>query len=134
MTRRTGNISNRVLVIVGEPATQSFIKRTLESVLLEVDTASRYEQALEKIHARSWALVIIDPTLPRVDGLELLRELKKISPATLHKTIVIAEPHTLNAERIAGEFACKRIEKPVTRQELIQAVSECLREPNESQS
>jgi CheY-like chemotaxis protein len=122
--------SSRVLVVIGESASRSFVVRILESVLLEVDSASRYEEALEKLnqHYRPAAL-IIDPTIPRVDGVELIRKIHDERPDLLHRTIIITEPASPLAERIRRESPCRQIQRPVLRHELIEAVSECLREP-----
>jgi CheY-like chemotaxis protein len=122
--------TSRVLVVIGESASRSFVVRILESVLLEVDCASSYEEALEKLkqHYRP-AAVIIDPTIPRVDGVELIRKIHHERPDLLDRTIVIAEPASPLSERIRRESPCRQIQRPVLRHELIESVSKCLREP-----
>lgn len=132
MKKNSESSANRVLLVVGDPVSRTFIQRTLESVLLQVETAARFENASLKIRSSSWALLILDPTLPKVDGLELLRELQTLAPGLLRKTILILEPRSPLAER-ASEFSiCQTIDRPVTRKQLIQAVSDCLRQPQES--
>lgn len=122
---------SRVLVVIGESASRAFVVRILESVLLEVDSASRYEEALEKLLNRHYrpAALIIDPTIPRVDGVELIRKIHAERPDLLNRTIVIAEQASPLSERIRRESPCRQIQRPVLRHELIEAVSECLREP-----
>ncbi|MFN2238248.1 MAG: response regulator [Thermoanaerobaculia bacterium] len=122
--------ASRVLVVIGESASRSFVVRILESVLLEVDSASRYEEALEKLDQDYRpAALIIDPTIPRVDGVELIRKIHAERPDLLNRTIVIAEPSSPLSEQIRRESPCRQIQRPVLRHELIEAVSECLREP-----
>ena len=122
--------SSRVLVVIGESASRSFVVRILESVLLDVDSASRYEEALEKLKPDYRpAALIIDPTIPRVDGVELIRKIHAERPDLLDRTIVITEPGSSLAEQIRRESPCRQIQRPVLRHELIEAVSECLREP-----
>lgn len=121
---------SRVLVVIGESASRSFVVRILESVLLEVDSASRYEEALEKLKPEYRpAALIIDPTVPRVDGVELIRRIHAERPDLLNRTIVITEPASPLAEQIRRESPCRQIQRPVLRHELIEAVSACLREP-----
>lgn len=122
--------ASRVLVVIGESASRSFVVRILESVLLEVDSATRYEEALERLNQHQLpAVLVIDPTIPRIDGVELLRTLQEERPELLERTIVIAEPGSPVSERIRREVACRQIQRPVLRHELIEAVSDCLREP-----
>jgi CheY-like chemotaxis protein len=122
--------ASRVLVVIGESASRSFVVRILESVLLEVDSASRYEEALEKLHLPYRpAALIIDPTIPCVDGIELIRKIHDEHPDLLDRTIVITEPASPISERIRRQSPCRQIQRPVLRHELIEAVSECLREP-----
>lgn len=122
---------NRVLVVAGEAATRSFIQRTLESVLLEVETASRFESAIAKIRSGHFGVLVLDPTLPGVDGLDLLREISLENPSLALRTVVVVEPQTAVADRIADVPYCRRIQRPVVRQQLILAVSECLRESSQ---
>lgn len=130
MSETSNRPGSRVLVVVGESACRSFVARTLESVLLNVDTAARYEEALEHLRARAYAVLVIDPSLPRVDGVELMKKIHDEQPDLIGRSIVIAEPDSAIAERIPGSQPLRKIQKPVLRHELIQAVSECLREPS----
>lgn len=120
--------ANRVLVIAGEAATRTFIKRTLESVLLDVETASRFASALPKIRSGQFGLIILDPTVPSVDGVDLLEELHAEDPSLATRTIVLIEPGSAIAERLDTFSLCRTIDRPVMRSQLILAVSECLRE------
>lgn len=131
MTKSSKNAGTRVLLVVGDPASRTFIQRALESVLLEVDTAAKFDNAAAKLRSHAWAIVIVDPTLPKVDGVELIRELHSTAPALLRKTIVILEPGSPLAEKIKEFPLCRTIDRPVVRQQLIQAVSDCLSQPQE---
>lgn len=131
MPKSSEDSGNRVLLVVGDPASRMFIQRALESVLLEVDTAGRFDKAVLKAASEAWALVIVDPTLPKVAGLELLRQLHSTAPSLLRKTIVILEPGSPLAEKIRELPLCRTIDRPVVRQQLIQAVSDCLSQPQE---
>ncbi|MGH9456726.1 MAG: response regulator [Thermoanaerobaculia bacterium] len=123
-----GVASNRILVVIAEPATRGLVQRILESVLLHVDTASRYEQAIDKIRAGAFDVLVLDPALPRVDGAELLRTLQREHPRLARRTIVLAEPGSPIAEKLAAVPTCRRVSRAVRRQELIAAVSDCLRD------
>lgn len=125
------NRANRVLVVAGEAATRSFIQRTLESVLLEVETASRFESAIAKIRANQFGVLVLDPTIPGVDGIDLLREITRENHSLARRTIVVVEQQTAVADHIPDFPCCRWIQRPVVRQQLILAVSECLRESSQ---
>ncbi|HVR42879.1 MAG TPA: response regulator [Thermoanaerobaculia bacterium] len=131
MSERGAQASNRVLVVIGEPASRAFVSRVLESVLMDVRAASRYEQAMELIRNEAFGLLIVDPTLPRVDGVELLREIRREHPTLIRKTIVIVDAGTPLAEKFEELSPCRLIDRPVLRQQLITAVSDCLKEPSD---
>ncbi len=120
--------ASRVLVVAGEAATRSFIQRTLESVLLDVETASRCESALPKLRSGEFGLIVIDPTVPGVEGVDLLMELHQEDPSLARRTIVLVEPGSFIADRLRSFPLCRTIDRPVMRSQLILAVSECLRE------
>jgi DNA-binding NtrC family response regulator len=124
--------SSKVLVVAREAATRSFVKRTLESVLLEADAASRLDRTLEALRAGVYAVLVLDPVLPRVDGIDLLRDLYRADPSLARRTVLIVERDSTLASAPALFSDCRRIDRPVLRQELIRAVSECLRESGTS--
>jgi DNA-binding NtrC family response regulator len=120
--------ANKVLVVAGEAATRSFIQRTLESVLLDVETASRFENAVPKLRSGEFGLIVLDPTVQGVDGVDLLKELHHEDPSLARRTIVVVEPGSSIIEHLGSFPLCRTIDRPVMRSQLILAVSECLRE------
>lgn len=117
---------NKVLVVAGEAATRSFIRRTLESVLLDVETVSRAENAILKIRSGEIGFVVIDPELPTGRGVELLEDLERESPALALRTVLVSDPGNPDLERLSSYS--RRIDRPVVRNQLILAISDCLRQ------
>jgi DNA-binding NtrC family response regulator len=125
------NPGNRVLVVAREAATRSFIQRTLESVLLEVVTSSRFENAIAKLRSGPFGVLVVDPTMPSVDGVDFLREVGRRDPSLARRTVIVIERGSSLLERLEAFPFSRRIDRPVVRQQLILAVSECLRESSE---
>jgi two-component system KDP operon response regulator KdpE len=71
----------RVLVADDEAAIRKVVRDALERADLEVETASDGEEALERFEQGAYALVVTDLAMPRRDGLELVRELRRRSSA-----------------------------------------------------
>lgn len=67
----------RVLVIEDEIKMAAFIKRGLEEESIAVDVAADGEDGLFRARAGSYDLIIIDITLPLLDGLEVCRRLRQ---------------------------------------------------------
>lgn len=72
----------QILVVDDEPAVRHFLKVILQRMGYEVETASGGGEALERTKERSFDVVLTDLIMPRMDGLELIREVKKLSPDT----------------------------------------------------
>lgn len=72
----------RVLVIEDEIKMAAFIKRGLEEEGIAVDIAADGEDGLFRAMAGSYDLIILDITLPMLDGLEVCRRLRQDRAAT----------------------------------------------------
>ena len=66
----------RILIVEDEPRVQSFLKRGFSEVGMAVDTAGDGDSALAEAAATSYDAIILDLTLPGIDGLEVLRRLR----------------------------------------------------------
>jgi two-component system response regulator MprA len=66
----------RILVVDDEPAVQQALGRALELERYEVAHAVDGRQALESLAADAYEAVILDVSMPRLDGLEVCRRLR----------------------------------------------------------
>jgi len=75
----------RILVVEDDKAVASFVKRGLESEQYAVDVAADGEDAQALFEAASFDLIILDLVLPKVDGLDVLKQIRirKPSPPVL---------------------------------------------------
>ena len=75
----------RLLVVEDEPDLQNLLARALRGQGYAVDTADDGEQGLYKAQTWDYDAVVLDWMLPKLDGLSLLRELrrKKRTPVLL---------------------------------------------------
>src|ERR1700687_613321 len=72
----------RVLVVDDEKSMRDLLSITLEKEGYDVLTAAGGEPAIEALHRESVDAVITDLRMPKVDGLQVLRAAKEISPDT----------------------------------------------------
>jgi DNA-binding response OmpR family regulator len=71
----------RILVAEDDAALASFIKKGLESEHYAVDVSSDGEQARAMAGELDFDLVVLDPNLPRLDGVAILRFLRTRKPS-----------------------------------------------------
>lgn len=74
---------SRILVIDDEQGMRDFLSIMLKKEGYEVVAAENGEHALKAIHADIYDLVITDVKMPKVDGIEVLRTVKELSPETV---------------------------------------------------
>ena len=76
------NPIERVLVADDEPLSREFLCELLGGRGLEVLSAASGEEAIELVRESPFDLVITDLRMPGADGMEVLTEVKKLSPET----------------------------------------------------
>ena len=67
----------RLLVVEDEKKLCDMIAKSLHQSGYEVDVCNDGEEALDMIYAEMYDLIVLDLNLPGVDGMEILRELRK---------------------------------------------------------
>lgn len=70
----------RILVVDDEQATLSFLKQVLPDWGFEVATAESGEEGVARYVEETCDLVLVDLALPETDGIEVVRQLKKLDP------------------------------------------------------
>jgi len=81
--------SPRVLIVDDDDGIQTLMKALLRRREVIVDSASDGDAALRKMRERSYDSIVLDLMLPKVNGFEVVRELKSNSPDLLKRTIVV---------------------------------------------
>jgi len=66
----------RILVVEDEKKVASFLKKGLEEENYAVDVAHDGEEGLALAHINEYDLVILDIMLPKLDGMEVLRQIR----------------------------------------------------------
>jgi signal transduction histidine kinase len=109
-----------VLVVDDEYGPRESIAFTLSGEFA-VDTAERAREALAKVQARPYAVVVMDIRMPEMDGIKAVEELRKIDP---HVAVIMLTGYgtlqTAQQAMLAG--ANQYLRKPPDIAELIDAV------------
>lgn len=117
-----------ILIIDDDESTRETLRETLElegHVVLEAENG---RVGLEVAAANAVSVVITDMFMPEMDGLETIRELRKINPETGIVALSgggrwrCSEP----LEEACRLGVCKILTKPVRRKDIIAAITDCV--------
>ena len=89
----------RLLVVEDEKKLCDMIAKSLHQSGYEVDVCNDGEEALDMIYAEMYDLIVLDLNLPGVDGMEILRELRKEDEET---KVLILSARSQIADKIEG--------------------------------
>ena len=84
-----GAAKRTVLVVDDEPNIVDLLKMVLTQDGYEVATATNGQEALERIAARSYDLILSDMRMPGMDGREFFETVKKRNPALAHRIVFV---------------------------------------------
>lgn len=91
-------MSNKILIIDDDMKLRNLLREYLEGYDHEVLTLGDSLKALQMIQAVSPDMVILDIMMPRKDGLEVLREIRAVSPVP----VIMLTAKGEDADRIVG--------------------------------
>lgn len=118
----------RILMVDDEQDIIELLSYNLSREGFEVATATDGEEALKKIMAKNFDLVILDLMMPGIQGMELCRILRN-DPKTKYLPIIMLTAKTEEVDRILGleMGADDYITKPFSPRELIARIKAVLR-------
>jgi two-component system, cell cycle sensor histidine kinase and response regulator CckA len=116
-----------ILVVEDEAKLASAVVDALRDAGYIVQHAADGEEALEKVQAEPFDLVICDLKMPRVDGMAFYRMLSAAAP-TLSKRVIFVTGDVAgtDAESFLEESGCRWLAKPFRLGDLLRAVREGL--------
>ena len=114
-------LQRRILVVDDSALVRLYYRDTLEKAGFQVEQAINGIEAMEKVLAQPFDLVIVDVNMPRMDGFAFLRTLRRSAPdiATLPALVITTEAgeQDIDAARAAG--ANFYLVKPVSQPDLV---------------
>ena len=116
-------------VIDDEPIIHEVLSQLLTAEGYEVELSSSGEEALGKYSARSFDLVLLDLLMPGLDGIEVLKSIKKIDPQAV--IIIITAYASVESAITAMKMgAYDYVQKPFKHEELILTIERALEHKN----
>lgn len=114
----------RILVAEDNASNQIVLRRHLEQLGAGVDVVSDGLAAVEAVRSGGYDAVLMDVSIPRLDGLAATRRIRA-SGAAGRVPVVMITGHTMEADRIAAveAGATAHLGKPVSRDELARTLT-----------
>lgn len=118
--------ASKILVVDDEVTILKVINAELLQQGYEVDTANNGEEANNKIKLNKYDLVLLDFRMPKMDGMTVLRNIKRINPTTV--VIMMTAFGTIkNAVEAIKIGAYDYLTKPFDNDDMINKVKEALK-------
>jgi len=116
---------NQILVVDDEASMRLALSEALKREGYAVDTASDGFDALQRFRRDAFRMVVADVKMPKMSGVELLKEIKRISPQT---PVIMVTAHGMiqNAVDAMKEGASDYILKPFSYEDLESAVKRAM--------
>jgi len=111
----------RVVVVDDEPAVGRALGRLLTARGVDVRVCTGGPQALALLEVAPADVVLSDFTMPGMNGIELLSEVRRRWPAT-RRVLVSALVEALTPEQLAACGPCVLVKKPFDEAELLAAL------------
>jgi PAS domain S-box-containing protein len=120
-----------ILVVDDEPGIAEVMREVLTSIGHTVTLASNGNEAIEKINAGAFDLMLSDMRMPGMDGATLYQTLKKNNCPLAHRLIfVTGDTVSADTRAFLEETGNRWLSKPFAVQQVIDTVSEVLQKPH----
>jgi CheY-like chemotaxis protein len=93
------SFDTRILLVEDNPANQRVIRAILRKVGLQVDLASNGQEAVEAVNTLPYDIVLMDISMPLMDGMEATRTIRKMGGINSQIPIVALTAHALMGDR-----------------------------------
>jgi two-component system, OmpR family, copper resistance phosphate regulon response regulator CusR len=122
-----------LLVVEDEQKMLAILKRALLGQYYAVDTAKDGEEGLRKALTGDYAVILLDLMLPKKDGMEVCKELRR---RNIHTPIIMLTARGITEDRVKGLDigADDYLTKPFELNELFARIRAVLRRPKTTQA
>jgi CheY-like chemotaxis protein len=116
-----------VLVVEDEVALGAAVAESLVDAGFSVDRAGDGEEALLRVRARAYDVIICDLKMPRLDGAAFYRALERDAPETARRILfVTGDVAGTDAERFLEETGCRWLAKPFRLKDLLRVAKDVI--------
>ncbi len=117
----------RVLIADDHAIVRKGLRQTIreQAPHIEVDEATNGQEVLSKVQAERWDVLVLDISMPKRSGLDILQEVKHSCP-TLPVLVLSVHPEEQYAVRVLRAGAAGYMNKDLALDELVQAIQKVI--------
>jgi len=111
----------RILIVDDSSLVRLYYRNILENADFEVEQAINGIEAIEKVQAQAFSLVVVDVNMPKMDGFSFLRALRRSAPsvATLPALVITTESSQYDRDDARTAGANFYLVKPISEANLL---------------
>lgn len=124
------HLRGRILLAEDNPTNQMIVRTMLQKLGLSVDVVGNGIEAVDAINSRHYDVVLMDVSMPEMDGIEATRCIRELSPDKARIPLIALTAHAMRGDRekFLSEGLDDYLEKPVTQAALAVCLSRWLSE------
>lgn len=118
-----GDDTKKILIVEDDQHIRKLFNILVRREGVDIDEAVEGNEALEKLHANRYDLVILDIMMPNVDGFSILKDMRE-RPETAQVPVIVVTAKTEDKDLMKGYSlgANYYITKPFEPQDLIHSI------------
>jgi CheY-like chemotaxis protein len=114
--------TRKVLVVDDEDTIRMLVKKVLERSGFEVAVARDGCEAIERLAADDFDVVLLDVMMPKLDGFGVVQQMQSTRPALLSRTLLVTASHLKSLQQLPVRGI---ITKPFSVGELLAETQKC---------
>jgi len=120
----------RILLAEDNPANQMIIRSVLQDSRLTLDTVGNGREALKAVQSAPYDLVLMDISMPEMDGIAATRAIRRLPPPLGDIPIIAITAHAMKSdeERFLAAGMNAHLSKPIDRKAVLKAIARWTRE------
>ncbi|PIF03723.1 MAG: hypothetical protein CSA86_04900 [Arcobacter sp.] len=120
----------RVLYVEDEIVLRDITSSSLESIITKLVVADNGQDGLDKFHKEEFDLVITDLSMPIMDGITMIREIRKVNSIIPIIVTTAFGSQNKEVEKLKNIGMSDYIMKPVDIMKLLQAIDNSIAQKN----
>lgn len=116
----------KILVVDDDSTLRLAVTSALGEANYQVDQAGDGEEAINKVRAGSYDLILMDVNMPRMNGIEALKQIKGYDPSII-VIMLTAYSNVRDAVEATKEGAYNYLEKPIKAENLVYLIDKALK-------
>jgi DNA-binding response OmpR family regulator len=114
-----------LLVVDDDPAVSVLLSAIFLRYGFAVETVADGEAAVQRLRSRRYSVILLDLMLPKMNGFEVIREVRSFAPMLLNRVVVVTAASEMTLRHFDAAQVFSLLRKPFDLYELVATVRRC---------